>query len=234
MNCNSSFVEDVTIREDSPSSQSEDQSWAAGLEAAIADSAISIEEALGEAWENESPASSSSSGSRPRPRRSRARYIGPTGGGGGGPIADQFIQTLIANLIGGPGGGGLGGEFPATFIASTSGNGRGVFLPAGIFQAAAGGGGGPSGAVPMMAPLYGNPGDYAWGRGGLDAIVTQLLNQMDGTGPPPMSVDEIKKIPTIKVTQSQIGKELSQRFAQPSHATFHCHSEKNVCKCNSF
>ena len=34
--------------------------------------------------------------------------------------------------------------------------------------------------------MYGNPGDYAWGRGGLDVIVTQLLNQMDGTGPPPL------------------------------------------------
>ena len=54
-------------------------------------------------------------------------------------------------------------------------------------------------------PLYGNPGDYAWGRGGLDAIVTQLLNQMDGTGPPPMSTDDIQKVPTIKVNQSHIG-----------------------------
>ena len=68
------------------------------------------------------------------------------------------------------------------------------------------GGGGAAGAVPMMGmPLYGNPGDYAWSRGGLDAIVTQLLNQMDGTGPPPMSESEIKKLPTIKITQSQIG-----------------------------
>lgn len=30
--------------------------------------------------------------------------------------------------------------------------------------------------------FLGNPGDYAWGREGLDAIVTQLLNQMDSTG----------------------------------------------------
>ena len=56
-----------------------------------------------------------------------------------------------------------------------------------------------------MMPLYGNPGDYAWGRGGFDAIVTQLLNQMDGTGPPPMSTDDIKLIPTIKVNQTQVG-----------------------------
>lgn len=33
-----------------------------------------------------------------------------------------------------------------------------------------------------MQVFLGNPGDYAWGREGLDAIVTQLLNQMDGTG----------------------------------------------------
>lgn len=30
--------------------------------------------------------------------------------------------------------------------------------------------------------FLGNPGDYAWGHEGLDAIVTQLLNQMDGSG----------------------------------------------------
>ena len=36
MSCGSGFVEDVTIREDSPSSQSDDQSWG-GLEAAMAD-----------------------------------------------------------------------------------------------------------------------------------------------------------------------------------------------------
>ena len=34
MSCNSGFVEDVTIREDSPSSQSDDQSWGP-LEAAF-------------------------------------------------------------------------------------------------------------------------------------------------------------------------------------------------------
>lgn len=33
-----------------------------------------------------------------------------------------------------------------------------------------------------MQVFLGNPGDYAWGREGLDAIVTQLLNQMDTSG----------------------------------------------------
>lgn len=38
------------------------------------------------------------------------------------------------------------------------------------------------GAAGNMQLFLGNPGDYAWGREGLDAIVTQLLNQMDSTG----------------------------------------------------
>jgi len=106
--------------------------------------------------------------------------------------SDQFIQSLLANLIGGRGGMPPG----SIHIATTSGGGG---MP-GFFTLGSGPGGGP---VPMM-PLYGNPGDYAWGRGGLDAIVTQLLNQMEGTGPPPMNDDEIKKIPTIKIDQSHI------------------------------
>lgn len=38
------------------------------------------------------------------------------------------------------------------------------------------------GTAGNMQLFLGNPGDYAWGREGLDAIVTQLLNQMDTTG----------------------------------------------------
>jgi hypothetical protein len=53
--------------------------------------------------------------------------------------------------------------------------------------------------------FLGNPGDYAWGREGLDAIVTQLLNQMDGTGPPPLAKDKIKEIPIVVITQDQVG-----------------------------
>ena len=90
-------------------------------------------------------------------------------------------------------GGGPLGDLPPGAIAIATGNGRGGFP--GLFQIAAGPGGG--GGIPMM-PLYGNPGDYAWGRGGFDSIVTQLLNQMDGTGPPPMSENNIKSIPTVK------------------------------------
>ncbi|XP_011636756.1 E3 ubiquitin-protein ligase RNF115 isoform X2 [Pogonomyrmex barbatus] len=52
--------------------------------------------------------------------------------------------------------------------------------------------------------FLGNPGDYVWGRDGLDAIVTQLLNQMDGTGPPPLTRNQIDEIPTTTITQSQV------------------------------
>lgn len=43
---------------------------------------------------------------------------------------------------------------------------------------------GASSSENATAPMFflGNPGDYAWGREGLDSIVTQLLNQMDNAG----------------------------------------------------
>lgn len=59
-------------------------------------------------------------------------------------------------------------------------------------------------AVPSISLFLGNPGDYVWGRDGLDTIVTQLLNQMDGSGPPPLSRELIDNIPTTPVSQSQI------------------------------
>ncbi|KAH0952003.1 hypothetical protein HN011_005894 [Eciton burchellii] len=52
--------------------------------------------------------------------------------------------------------------------------------------------------------FLGNPGDYVWGRDGLDAIVTQLLNQMDGTGPPPLPRKQIDEIPTTTISQNQV------------------------------
>jgi len=57
--------------------------------------------------------------------------------------------------------------------------------------------------------LHGNPGDYAWGRGGLDAIITQLLNHMDGAGPPPMAKENIQEIPTVKISKEQMEKSQS-------------------------
>ena len=53
--------------------------------------------------------------------------------------------------------------------------------------------------------FLGNPGDYAWGQEDLDDIATQHLNEMDGTGPPPLAKDKIKEIPVFMITQDQVG-----------------------------
>ncbi|XP_009887298.1 PREDICTED: E3 ubiquitin-protein ligase RNF115 [Charadrius vociferus] len=52
--------------------------------------------------------------------------------------------------------------------------------------------------------LHSNPGDYAWGQSGLDAIVTQLLGQLENTGPPPADKEKISSLPTVTVTQEQV------------------------------
>ena len=116
----------------------------------------------------------------------------PIGGGGGGgfPLdvdggADSFspfLQDLFSNLA----AAASMHQHPGASVHFVGGGGS-PFLP-------------PGGGV-----LYGNPGDYAWGRGGLDVIVTQLLNQMEGSGPPPLKGELIDEIPKVKVTQKHVG-----------------------------
>jgi len=67
-----------------------------------------------------------------------------------------------------------------------------------------GGGVGVAGGLPIL----GNLGDYVWGRDGLDAIVTQLMNQMEGTGPPPLSTDKLENLVSTNITQEQVDKKL--------------------------
>uniref|UniRef100_A0A3B4XN65 RING-type E3 ubiquitin transferase n=1 Tax=Seriola lalandi dorsalis TaxID=1841481 RepID=A0A3B4XN65_SERLL len=57
---------------------------------------------------------------------------------------------------------------------------------------------------PGVAPaLYSNPGDYAWGQGGLDAVITELLGQLESSGPPPAEKDMISSLPTVFISQEQ-------------------------------
>lgn len=56
--------------------------------------------------------------------------------------------------------------------------------------------------------FMGNLGDYAWGREGLDTIVTQLLNQMETSGPPPLAKDKINDIPKVEVAQEEVERKL--------------------------
>ncbi|BFY98399.1 hypothetical protein BsWGS_01439 [Bradybaena similaris] len=62
------------------------------------------------------------------------------------------------------------------------------------------------GRTPLI--LRGNPADYAWGPNGLDAIISQLLNHLEGTGAPPAQKDKIENLPRIVVDQSHVDKML--------------------------
>ncbi|XP_032437402.1 E3 ubiquitin-protein ligase RNF115 [Xiphophorus hellerii] len=55
-----------------------------------------------------------------------------------------------------------------------------------------------------MMQLYSNPGDYVWGQGGLDSVVTELLEQLESTGPPPAKEEMISLLPRVCVSQEQI------------------------------
>ncbi|KAL8565287.1 hypothetical protein ACOMHN_001185 [Nucella lapillus] len=57
-----------------------------------------------------------------------------------------------------------------------------------------------------MFHLHGNPADYAWGAGGLDSIITQLLNQLENAGPPPAEKEKIDSLPHVEITQEQVDK----------------------------
>lgn len=49
-----------------------------------------------------------------------------------------------------------------------------------------------------------NLGDYAWGPNGLDNIITQVLSQLEGTGPPPAEKDKVEALPAIQITQKDV------------------------------
>jgi len=55
--------------------------------------------------------------------------------------------------------------------------------------------------------VNGNPQDYAWGPGGLDAILTQMMDQLEGGGPPPCSQSVIDSISTVVVNEEHIKSE---------------------------
>ncbi|XP_077988925.1 E3 ubiquitin-protein ligase RNF115-like [Glandiceps talaboti] len=60
----------------------------------------------------------------------------------------------------------------------------------------------------QMLNLHGNPADYAWGSGGLDAIITQLLNNLEGTGPPPADKEKVEALPKVRITKEHTDQNL--------------------------
>lgn len=71
-------------------------------------------------------------------------------------------------------------------------------------------GGAANNAAGGSAPMFfmGNPGDYAWGREGLDSVITQMLNQMENSGPPPMDKAKIQDIQRIEISDEQVSQKL--------------------------
>jgi len=107
----------------------------------------------------------------------------------------------------------LAGGFRRNTSSDRAGGGGGINSLDGLLQQilgnlTGGAGLGNTASIPIFFNLHGSPGDYAWGRGGLDAIITQLLNQLDCTGPPPLDVKKIEQIPTVRITKEQVDKTL--------------------------
>ncbi|KAJ8334999.1 hypothetical protein SKAU_G00406380 [Synaphobranchus kaupii] len=128
---------------------------------------------------------------------------GPIGGGSGGPLGSPLGGTEHW----GPGR-------PPRLHSQRRYRSRGTSRPdrspavegivqqflAGLF-ANSGGPGSPP--LSWTGMLHSNPGDYAWGQGGLDAVITQLLGQFENTGPPPAEREKISSLPTVIVSQEQ-------------------------------
>lgn len=58
-------------------------------------------------------------------------------------------------------------------------------------------------SLSTMFQLHSNPSDYAWGPGGLDAVISELYGQFDNTGPPPAKKEMISTLPTVSITKDQ-------------------------------
>ncbi|KAF9357088.1 hypothetical protein BGX26_004262 [Mortierella sp. AD094] len=66
------------------------------------------------------------------------------------------------------------------------------------------GGGGSMGSTGLF-PLVGNPGDYAWGQGGLDDIITRMMELQSRQNGPVGATDEIiDNIPHHKLTSEEL------------------------------
>ncbi|KAB5587001.1 hypothetical protein PHYPO_G00007940 [Pangasianodon hypophthalmus] len=151
---------------------------------------------------------------------SEPRVPGGAGGLGlGGGSFGGSVPGGLSGTLGGPLGGGGGGEHwgpsrPPRLHTQRRYRSRGSSRPdrspavegivqqflAGLFANS-----GAPGSPPLSwtGMLHSNPGDYAWGQGGLDAVITQLLGQFENTGPPPAEKEKISSLPTVIVSQEQ-------------------------------
>eukprot|EP00795_Rhopilema_esculentum_P006346 gene6346-11780_t len=68
---------------------------------------------------------------------------------------------------------------------------------------------GGGGVMTFNRIFHQNMGDYVWGPNGLDNIISQLLNQLEGSGPPPADKENIDKLPKIQISQEDVARLLS-------------------------
>lgn len=111
---------------------------------------------------------------------------------------NQSLADVLEDFI-------TGVSFSTHYPEGTPSNSQGT-------QGASGSGSGAArGLVNIDFPLpffhlHSNPADYAWGNAGFDAVITQLLNNLDGSnsGPPPMPKEQVVKLPTVKISDDQV------------------------------
>uniref|UniRef100_A0A3B3UQW8 RING-type E3 ubiquitin transferase n=1 Tax=Poecilia latipinna TaxID=48699 RepID=A0A3B3UQW8_9TELE len=145
----------------------------------------------------------------------RLTGFGDLGGLGGGSIGGSVPTGLGGSMGGLLGSGDSWGQGRPPRLGSqrryrSRGSSRPDRSPAveGIVQQFLAGlfaNSGVPGSPPLSwtGMLHSNPGDYAWGQGGLDAVITQLLGQLENTGPPPAEKEKISSLPTVSITQEQ-------------------------------
>ncbi|XP_061123460.1 E3 ubiquitin-protein ligase RNF115 [Syngnathus typhle] len=77
-------------------------------------------------------------------------------------------------------------------------------------------------ALSSMLQLYSNPADYAWGQGGLDTVITELLGQLENTGPPPAEKNRISSLPTVCISQEQTDRRLECTICREEYSSGEC------------
>ncbi|XP_037120289.1 E3 ubiquitin-protein ligase RNF115 [Syngnathus acus] len=77
-------------------------------------------------------------------------------------------------------------------------------------------------ALSSMLQLYSNPADYAWGQGGLDTVITELLGQLENTGPPPAEKNTISSLPTVCISQEQTDRRLECTICREEYSSGEC------------
>jgi len=206
-NCQSGFIEELE-REEDAQQQRQQQNIGTSLFGQFLRQTMGMQEnprgsetseSTGDEWDG--PHSGGPSRRRPHRRsyHTRSRSNGPSllfsfGGGQaagmqpGGSLADTSApvasggQQVEGMMMGGPAGMDM-------FVQQLFNN-LGITVVRGSTNGQFG--------------INGVLGDYAIGANGLDNIITQLLNQLDNTGPPPADKTSISSLPISKITQKQV------------------------------